>query len=104
MGDSLGFENCFSGPALPAWAAVPEDAAAAGLPMPNESLSPRITLRQCGGWLAVSNAADPVKIGVTAASELDASLEFGKVRARWQAILESDADGARLTGAPPEAR
>lgn len=61
--------------------------------MPTETLSPRITLRQCGGWLAVSNAADPVKIGVTAASELDAGLEFGRIRARWQAILESNAAG-----------
>jgi hypothetical protein len=70
--------------------------------MSSDSLSPRITLRQCGGWLAVSNAADPVKIGVTAASELDAGLEFGRVRARWQAILESATGSAPLTAASPD--
>jgi hypothetical protein len=70
--------------------------------MSSDSLSPRITLRQCGGWLAVSNAADPVKIGVEAASEFDAGLEFGRVRARWQAILESNASGAPVTGASPD--
>jgi hypothetical protein len=58
--------------------------------MQEERLSPRITPRKCGGWLAVSNDADPVKIGVTAASELDADLEFQKARERWRVILESE--------------
>jgi len=54
-------------------------------------MRPRIIPRKCGGWLAVSNDADPVKIGVTAASEVDADLEFRTARERWQVILESDA-------------
>jgi hypothetical protein len=53
-------------------------------------LSPRIIPRKCGGWLAVSNDADPVRIGVTAASEVNAILDFQKTRDRWQAILESE--------------
>ena len=59
--------------------------------MREESLSPRIIPRKCGGWLAVSNDADPVKIGVTAASEVEANHEFNKARERWRAILESGA-------------
>jgi hypothetical protein len=58
--------------------------------MPKAQLSPRIIERRCGGWLAVSNNADPVQIGVTAASEIDADFRFQTVRKRWQEILESD--------------
>ena len=48
---------------------------------------PRIIPRRCGGYLAISNDADPVKIGVTAASEAGARLEFSKIRDRWDEIL-----------------
>lgn len=54
-------------------------------------MAPQIFPRRCGGWLAVSNVADQVKIGVPAVSEMDAALEFQRVRERWQAILQSDA-------------
>jgi hypothetical protein len=67
--------------------------------MRDERMSPRIIQRKCGGWLAVSNDADPVKIGVTAASEADADREFQKARNRWQAILDSDGRVSLLVGA-----
>lgn len=57
-----------------------------------ERLSPRMIRRTCGGWLAVSNDADPVKIGVEADSEMAASLAFQATRERWRAILNSDAE------------
>jgi hypothetical protein len=50
--------------------------------------------------LAISNDADPVKIGVTAASEVAADLEFQKTRERWQAILETEA-AVKVAFAPP---
>ena len=65
--------------------------------MANAPLRPRIIPRKCGGWLAVSNDADPVQIGVTAASEVDADLQFQQTRRRWQAILESE---TAVMGAP----
>ncbi len=68
--------------------------------MPHEMLRPRIIPRKCGGWLALSNDADMVKIGVTAASEVDADLLFQKTRERWQAILESE---TAVMGAPARA-
>lgn len=68
--------------------------------MPDETQGPRIIPRECGGWLAISNAADPVKIGVTAASEAEAIYEFDKARERWRAILESDAAGKVAFAAP----
>ena len=58
--------------------------------MPIGDMSPRTIQRTCGGWLAVSNADDPVKIGVTAASEIEAIREFNATRERWQTSLESE--------------
>lgn len=66
--------------------------------MTDMRLSPRIIQRKCGGWLAVSNAADPLKIGVAAASEMEAGREFNQTRERWRAILESEAAAKVLPG------
>ena len=57
------------------------------LPLWLDEIRPRLIPRRCGGWLAVSNARDPVKIGVTAASKAEARLEFDKTRERWREIL-----------------
>lgn len=49
---------------------------------------PRLSPRECGGWLAVSDATDLLQIGVTAASEQEARERFQEVRDHWQAIFE----------------
>lgn len=68
--------------------------------MDNEHLIPRIVSRRCGGWLAVSNDADPVKIGVVAVSEADANREFQATRERWRAILELEVASERRRAFP----
>jgi hypothetical protein len=65
-----------------------------------DGITPRLIPRRCGGWLAVSNEADPVKIGVTAASEAEATREFTKARERWRVILESEAAVSAAFAAP----
>jgi hypothetical protein len=59
--------------------------------MEPEGSCPRIFKRECGGWLTVSDAKDPLQIGVTAASENEARKIFQETRDRWKAILGSDA-------------
>lgn len=44
--------------------------------------------RSCGGWLAVSVAAEPIKIGVTGATESEARDNYAATLRRWREILE----------------
>lgn len=53
-------------------------------------VAPRIRERRCGGWLAVSLADAPLKIGVTADTEDQAREAFAQAVREWEVILTSD--------------
>ncbi len=72
--------------------------------MLSDGLSPRIIHGKCGGWLAISSAADPLKIGVVATTEIEAGSAFERTREHWQAILETGKNGAGLNWIPPTRR
>lgn len=55
------------------------------------SIEPRIVERHCGGWLAVSNRADPLKIGVVALSAAQAEAEFWAAHDRILRWIAADA-------------
>lgn len=70
---------------------------------------PKITERRCGGWLAVSREASPIKIGVTAPTEQQARSEFVKAMSEWQQLIASGVstpvvgteDGMNVSAARP---
>lgn len=55
-----------------------------------EQIEPKIRERQCGGWLAVSEANADLKIGVTADTEEGARAAFAQALIRWGKILSSE--------------
>lgn len=50
---------------------------------------PNVTACEWGGWLAVSPRWADVKIGVTANTEIEARMKFGKSYGEWLDILQS---------------
>ncbi len=58
-----------------------------GVAVEKSSNAPRIIKRECGGWLAVSGRAERVKIGVTAATEIEASDLYLRRIALWREWL-----------------
>lgn len=68
--------------------------------MSDDKWSPRIIEKKCGGCLAISDHADPLQIGVAAASEDEARKAFEAARQRWQALLDTDT-AAIAAFAPP---
>ena len=52
-------------------------------------LCPRISKSRCGGWIAVSEADAPLKIGVTADTEEEAPAAFVQAVSEWEMILNS---------------
>jgi hypothetical protein len=48
---------------------------------------PKLVRRECGGWLAVSPADEPVKIGVVAETEQDAIKKYEKKIVVWRETL-----------------
>jgi hypothetical protein len=49
---------------------------------------PRVTARECGGWLAVSTPEDDLRIGVTADTESEARERFDAAVEAWLRLLE----------------
>lgn len=58
--------------------------------MIRDPIPPRITARECGGWLAVSGLGDPLQIGVTAPSEAEARERFREASERLRGWIEAD--------------
>jgi len=54
--------------------------------------APRLIQRECGGWLAVSQAGAQLRIGVTAQTEQDARTHFFKALKEWRELRESPID------------
>jgi hypothetical protein len=54
-----------------------------------EHISPEITERHCGGWIAVSEVGATLRIGVTAPTEDAARTAFAQALAEWSNILAS---------------
>ena len=50
---------------------------------------PVVVARQCGGWLARSPEAEPVKIAVVAASPEEAAHRYGEALSAWKRNLSS---------------
>jgi hypothetical protein len=57
--------------------------------VPKSNAAPRIVHRKNGGWLALSAASDPVKIGVLGSSHEEACARFHAARQEWDALLAS---------------
>lgn len=53
-----------------------------------KSGSPTLIARSCGGWLAVSNAEDSLKIGVSADTEEEAREAFERAVLEWCRLTE----------------
>ena len=54
-------------------------------------MTPRIIERQCGGWIAISEPASTLRIGVTAESEEAARAKFAATALDWQRTLQAEA-------------
>lgn len=52
-----------------------------------EPVMPRIIERSRGGWLVVSAADEPIKIGVTGDTELDAVVRYFDALQSWKELL-----------------
>lgn len=48
---------------------------------------PRLRRRDCGGWLAVSEPDDDLRIGVTGPTEVEARKRFGHAVEAWLRLL-----------------
>jgi hypothetical protein len=55
-----------------------------------QGIAPNVRERQCGGWLAVSEANADLKIGVTADTEAGARAAFASALIKWEKILKSE--------------
>lgn len=53
---------------------------------------PVLIRRNIGGWLAVSTATEPIKIGVIASTEVEAEQNYNSALRRWQALEISAAN------------
>lgn len=53
-------------------------------------ITPIISERLCGGWIAVSDRHAPLKIGVTAPTEEQAKSDFAQALLEWEAILRTE--------------
>lgn len=54
---------------------------------PVENSPPKLVQRDCGGWLALSNRACSLKIGVTGNSAEEAEARYQSAVMEWRAIL-----------------
>jgi len=52
---------------------------------------PQLRARQSGGWLAVTDPADHLHIGVTADTEREAREKFAQAREAWTFLLDQAA-------------
>lgn len=57
--------------------------------------APKLIERQCGGWLAISPACEPIKIGVSAETEQDAAFRYRVALAQWRMLLAPRTDLGR---------
>lgn len=48
---------------------------------------PNLIERRCGGWLAISGASEPVKVGVVAETEAAAVELFASTIREWRRVL-----------------
>lgn len=53
------------------------------------SHAPRLRPRECGGWLAVSEPNDNLRIGVTASTEAEARERFAESVEAWLRLLDA---------------
>lgn len=60
--------------------------------MRESQMSPRITERRCGGWIAFSPSGHGLKIGVTADTEDAAREKFRVTVAEWEKLLSVEPD------------
>ena len=51
---------------------------------------PRLIVRRCGGWLALSGKENPIKIGVCGETQTAALEKFRRSISAWQADIAAD--------------
>jgi hypothetical protein len=66
----------------------------------SEAHEPILIERACGGWLAVTQPDDSLRIGVTADTEAEARAAFDEAVVAWERLLALSAERAESERLP----